>query len=267
MVLFKKNLRWLQVIIGVLLTLYLGACATFYTKQNQMLYHPTKVTASNQKASVAWQRDGQTLRITQIVRMGDQAIMYFGGNAEDVLHTAKKLAQVFPERSIYALNYRGYSGSTGEPSEQALIGDAVALFDKIHETQTHVQVMGRSLGSGVAVQLAHARPVERLALVTPYDSIVSVAHDHFPYFPMSILVKDKYRSVRYAPDIKIPVTLLVAGKDTLIPPNHAMQLAQKFPPESVKVITFEMAEHNSISREPDFWPQVTKAFETRNPHQ
>jgi pimeloyl-ACP methyl ester carboxylesterase len=253
-------MRWLLIIIGVFCALYLAACASAYKMQDQMLYYPPPVTPENQQASVAWLHDGQTLRITQVVRSGEQAIIYFGGNGEDVIDTAANLAQIFPERSIYALNYRGYSGSTGEPSEKALVSDALALFDRVYAAHPHVDVMGRSLGSGVAVQLAHAKPVERLVLVTPYDSIVSVARGHYPYLPASVLLRDKYRSVLYAPNIKIPVTLLVAGQDRLIPPAHAALLAKKFPPQQLKVITFESAGHNDISQMPGFWEQVAEAF-------
>ena len=256
----KRLMRWLRITIGLLCALYLSACTALYLKQNQLLYHPSSVTPANQKASVAWPHDGQILRITQVVRTGQQAVIYLGGNAEDVRHTAIRLAELFPTHSIYAMNYRGYAGSTGEPNERALVGDALALFDKIHATHPHVQVMGRSLGSGVAVQLAHARPIERMVLVTPFDSIAAVAGAHYPYLPISMILKDTYRSVRYAPEIKIPVTVLVAGQDETIPPAHAHRLAQAFLPQWVTVVNFEGAGHNTISSQPDFWMHVVQGL-------
>ena len=260
---FKFLARWLRIVVGISCGLYLATCASVYQMQDQMLYYPPPATPENQQASVAWQHDGQTLRLTQMLRSGSKALIYFGGNGEDVLYTAERLALIFPMHSIYAMNYRGYSGSSGQPSERALVSDALALFNKVHAAHPQVQVIGRSLGSGVAVQLAHAKPVERLILVTPYDSIAAVARGHYPYLPTSILLKDQYQSVRYAPDISIPVTLLVAGQDTLIPPVHAQRLAQEFPTQSVKVVTFDESGHNDITQHPGFWPQVVEALADR----
>jgi pimeloyl-ACP methyl ester carboxylesterase len=76
---------------------------------------------------------------------------------------------------LYLLHYPGYGGAAGRPSETALVADALALFDQVAARHPRVTVIGRSLGSGVAIQVASARPVERLVLVTPYDSLMEIA--------------------------------------------------------------------------------------------
>lgn len=253
--------RMFGMIVFIILALYLAACTTVYSQQRALIYHPMPATVENQRNSVEWQHDGERLRVTQILRSGTQAILYFGGNAEDVSYTAQELSQVFPDKTIYALHYRSYAGSTGQPSEASLVGDAIALFDKVHEQYPHIQVMGRSLGTGIAVQLAHARNVEKMVLVTPYDSMQAVAQGHYPYLPVGLLLKDKYNSVQFAPDIKIPVTLLVAEQDTLIPPIHAQRLKMALPQTTVKSVTFAGKGHNDIDQAPDFWPIVHTALQ------
>ena len=90
------------------------------------------------------------------------------------------LADAFPDHALYLLHYPGYGGAPGKPSEAAIAADALALFDRVAPQHPRVVVIGRSLGSGVAVQVASARPVARLVLVTPYDSLEEIAAKHVP---------------------------------------------------------------------------------------
>jgi uncharacterized protein len=106
------------------------------------------------------------------------------------------LAAAFPDRSLYAMNYRGYGGSSGKPSETGLIADALVLFDRVHADHPHIVVIGRSLGSGIAVHIASVRPIERLVLVTPYDSLLKIAASQFRYFPLSWLMLDFFHRTR-----------------------------------------------------------------------
>jgi uncharacterized protein len=100
-------------------------------------------------------------------------VLYFGGNAEDVLYTASAASNI-DARAVVVVNYRGYGGSTGEPGQKALYDDGLAIYDyaiKRGVPPEHIVVMGRSLGSGVASMLAGARPVRAAILITPFDSL------------------------------------------------------------------------------------------------
>ena len=102
---------------------------------------------------------GATLQVCVRQRSGPDALIYFGGNAEDVSFSLNEFAAAFPQHSIYMLYYRGYGGSTGSPSEAALHADAQALFDQVQKEHPNIVLVGRSLGSGVAVRLAANNPV------------------------------------------------------------------------------------------------------------
>jgi hypothetical protein len=174
-------------------------------------------------------------------------VIYFGGNAEDVSQSLPTLAAAFPDRSLFAMNYRGYGGSTGKPSEAALVADALALFDKVYKNHQNIIVIGRSLGSGVAVHLASERPVERLILVTPYDSIQNLAAAQFPFLPVRWLLTDKFDSWRYAPKVTAPTHLIAAQNDEVIPASSTNALYKYFPPSVANLTVIPDAGHNNIS--------------------
>ena len=103
--------------------------------------------------------DGAQVLVSVRERSGPNGLLYFGGNAEDVSYNLPSLSTAFSDYAIYLMHYRGYGGSSGKPSEAALVADALALFDKVNTEHQNITVVGRSLGSGVAVHLASLRPV------------------------------------------------------------------------------------------------------------
>jgi pimeloyl-ACP methyl ester carboxylesterase len=151
------------------------------------------------------------------------------------------------------MNYRGYGGSTGTPSEQSLQRDALLLFDHVHAQHPDVTVMGRSLGSGLAVRVASARPVGRLVLVTPYESLSGLAAALFPYFPVHWLLVDRYESGRHAPQVKAPTLILAAERDEVIPRWSTEQLQSRFAGGIATLKVIAGAGHNTISEAPAYW--------------
>jgi pimeloyl-ACP methyl ester carboxylesterase len=129
--------------------------------------------------------DGVSLRGWEVNAGRERALVYYGGNGEGLDWLVPELSRRFPDHTSYLVAYRGYGASEGTPGERVLTSDALAVFD--HAAARHpggVDVVGRSLGSGVAVQVAVRRPVERLVLITPFDSLVATAADLFPWLPV-----------------------------------------------------------------------------------
>jgi len=112
-----------------------------------------------------------------------QILIYFGGN-DDEMSNLLKDAMRFKGWSVALVNYRGYGLSQGHPGEESLFGDAVVIYDYLTSRKDvdtgNVMVMGRSLGTGVAVYLASQRPLKGVILVSPYDSVNSVARARLP---------------------------------------------------------------------------------------
>ena len=132
----------------------------FFTQRGQ-IYFPTP-ESQHLNAEQLWiESQGERIKVWVVARPGGRALLYFGGNAEDVAGNIESFAEAFSDRSLYLVNYRGYGGSSGRPSEAGLVADALAVFDHVRTQHPDIAVMGRSLGSGVAVQLAAERPVDR----------------------------------------------------------------------------------------------------------
>jgi pimeloyl-ACP methyl ester carboxylesterase len=232
--------------IAAFVVAYLLLCAWMYATQRAQIYFPTPASAAP-RAKVLWvESGGERIKVWVVARPRSTALLYFGGNAEDVAGNVDTLAQAFPDRSLYLVNYRGFGGSSGRPSEAGLRDDAIAVFDQVRLEHPEVAVIGRSLGSGVAVQLAATRPVERLALVTPYDSLVNVARAHFRWLPVAILLKDRFDSAARAPEVKAPVLIVIAAEDEIIPTARSEALAQAFAPGQVEVVVVPGVGHNTL---------------------
>lgn len=239
--------------IAVLIAIvYLGLCAAIFAFQRSLIYMPPPASADAGPQLVIVPADGVRVLVTVRHPERSRAVLYFGGNAEDVDWSLPALEAAFPDHALYLLHYRGYNGSTGKPSERALVSDALALFDKVAKQHAGMTVIGRSLGSGVALQLASQRPVAQLVLVTPYDSIEKLAAGLFPYLPVGWLLQDKYESWKYASRIAAPTLLIAAGDDEVIPRVRTEALLRSFRRGVAKLRIVPAAGHNTISERPEY---------------
>jgi pimeloyl-ACP methyl ester carboxylesterase len=238
----------LTIAIGV----YAALCLVFLFFQRSFIYMPTPVTPAHAAAFTLEVPDA-AVRISSRPHDGPKALVYFGGNAEDTAYTVPELAELFPDRAIYAMHYRGYSGSSGRPAEATLRSDARALFGLAHARHSDVTVVGRSLGSSLAIQLAAEEPVSRLVLITPFESILSIAKRVAPFLPMSLLLRDKYESWRYAPRVTCPTLVIAASHDELVPLADTRRLVAAFQPNVATLRVVEGSDHNSVSGEAEFW--------------
>lgn len=220
-------MRTLLSLASYLLVGYGVLCLLLYLLQRQLIYFPVPAAYPPDNPLIV-QTDQHQVLVSLQLRSGPQALLYFGGNAEDVSVSLYEFSDAFPEHSIYLMHYRGYGGSEGKPSEQALVSDALALFDEVATEHSEIMVIGRSLGSGVAVQLAAQRPVQQLVLITPFDSLTKLAQQQFPVVPVRWLLKDRYESAHYASSIDTPTLLLVAEQDEIIGRARSEALYQAF---------------------------------------
>lgn len=244
------------IVIGLVVLLYLSACAYLFAHQRAFIYFPTPVSAAPGAQALQVRNEGEVLRVWRLGADSDDAIIYFGGNAEDVAQEVPFFEQAFPGRPVYLPNYRGYGGSTGTPNETALFSDGLELFDQVRAKHRRVSVIGRSLGSGVAMHVATNRLAERLVLVTPYDSIAEVAQQQFPWFPVDWLLRDRFESALIAHRVKMPTLVLLATNDQVIPLSNSNSLIAKLPPRLTTVKVVARSDHNSIGAEPAYWSEL-----------
>lgn len=186
-------------------------------------------------------------------------VLYFGGNAEDVLYTASAASNI-NARAVVVANYRGYGSSTGEPGQQALYDDGLALYDyaiKQGVSPEHVVVMGRSLGSGVASMLAGARPVHAALLITPFDSLASVAAGHYPFLPVRLLLRHPFPSTDWAARTHAPALIIAAERDFVVPAAHARKLFDAWAGEK-QFHVLSQTGHNDIEMHPDYYRLINE---------
>jgi uncharacterized protein len=231
----------------------IAICGFLALFQRSLIYFP-QPRSNRDAASLTLTTADATIEVTTRLRQVPAAVVYFGGNAEDVSWSVGELESAFPERDLYLMHYRGYGGSSGRPTEAALFADALALFDLVRATHDHIIVVGRSLGSGVAVYLASRRPVSRLVLVAPFDSVLEVAASAFRFLPVRWLLRDTFESVNYAPDITAPSTIIAAEHDVEIPRRHTEALLRSFRPGVASFKIVAGVGHNTIASSPDYIP-------------
>lgn len=238
-------------ILGIALLGYVSLCVLLFVTQRSHIYHPQP--RRNAEAQIMrLQTADAELDIAVERRDSTTAVIYFGGNAEDVSRSLPRLAGTFAEASVYAMHYRGYGQSTGYPTEENLVADGLALYDLVRQTYPDVTVVGRSLGSGVAVQVAAARPVSRLVLVTPFDCVATLGARVFPFVPVKLLLRDRYESWRVAPDITTPTTLIAAEQDEIVPMSSTRRLLDSFAPGVAELVVIKRAGHNDLDSFPEY---------------
>ncbi len=245
------------------LVVYLGLCALLFFRQRALLYYPQPLAPGAEASVRSLPGSGLPVAVSVRERAGPDALIYFGGNAEDVSRNLPAFSAAFPEHAVYLLHYRGYGASAGAPSEAALVADALALFDWAQGQHARVTVIGRSLGSGLAVRVASQRPAARMVLVTPYDSLVDLAAGLYPWLPVRWLLRDRYESWRYAPRVKAPTLIIAAEYDEVIPSWSSQRLLSRFRPGRASMAVLAGASHNTVSEHACYLPLLVGQAECR----
>jgi pimeloyl-ACP methyl ester carboxylesterase len=253
-------LGWL-VVAAVLLV---GVPATMYLAQDSLLFFPQPLVGPPRVARpvepLEFEReDGVKLRGWLVKGTGPRPplVIFYGGNAEEV---SWQMTEPWPaDWSLALVNYRGYGESDGNPSEAALFGDALAVFDALARRpdvdQARVVVFGRSLGAGVATYVAAERPVAAVVLVSPYESMIAVGQRHYPWLPVGLLLKHPFDSGSRAPAIRAPLLAIAGGRDGIIPPAHSKKLVDAWGGPK-RLVEIAGASHNDLSDAPQFWPTI-----------
>lgn len=244
--------------------LYLSSFTLLFIFQRSLIYYPQPKAINNPDNTLTIPVEGETIEISFQKRDTPNALIYFGGNGEDVSGNLYFLANTFPQYSVYLLHYRSYGHSTGTPSEIDILKDAQLLFDKVHAEHSNIIVMGCSLGTGIATQLASLKPANKLILITPFDSLQNVAKYRFPFMPIDWILKDKYESWRYAPKLTLPTLILMAEHDQVIPRANTERLYAQFKSGVALFKVIANRDHGSIYQDAQYVP-LLKAFVAGQP--
>lgn len=239
MICHMDNSRKVASFAGFASLLWLGLTAAVAANQRKLIFNPCvkpevyrpRSGGHRTRAVVLRARDGTRLCGWLMTPRGVgpfPAVVYFGGRSEEVSWVARDAGRLFPGMAVLAVNYRGYGESQGDPAEQHMVEDGCTLFDwlaaRANVDAARIAVVGRSLGSGVAVQVARDRPVHSAVLVTPYDSILAIAKRRFRAVPVEYVLRHRFESIKYAAQLKAPTYVLRAANDDVVPHSHTDML-------------------------------------------
>lgn len=237
---------------------YLLLCIVLYFYQDHLLYFPRDRVVSDPANTLLLPTDvGETV-VTTANKNNQKAVIYFGGNAEDVSRNLESFQTSFPGYSLFLMHYRGYGGSDGEPGEEGIYRDARALYDYVNQNHQDIVLIGRSLGSGIATRLAAKTSPSKLILITPFSSVEDVASEIYWGFPVPLLLRDKYLSWQYAKAVNAPTSIIVATNDKVIPLHSSMKLFDSFNPGLAKIYEFDKVSHSNISSDPGYHKLLNK---------
>lgn len=176
-------------------------------------------------------------------------VLYFHGNRDNISHYAQFVPSFTKHGyEVWMMDYPGYGKSTGQVTEQRFYSDAMLLY-KMAEKQFQpdsIIFYGKSLGTGVATELASHAGGKRLILETPYYSITSLAADRFPIYPASTMVNYKFPLNEFLSFVQIPVTIFHGTEDAVIPYSNAEQLRSLLKSKD-EFITIKEGGHNDLS--------------------
>ncbi len=227
--------------VGIPLITYLAVLACLYLFQRQLLYFPDR--SRPQLAGLAQlgvrevsltTADGLSLLSWYLpAREGRPVIAYFHGNGGHIGYRADRLQRFAREGyGVLMVEYRGYGGNPGAPTESGLFDDARAGLDFLQRegiTVSRLVLYGESLGSGVAVHLAAQRPVAALILESPFTSAAAVAQYHYPFVPAALLIWDRFDSLSRIGRVNAPVLILGGGHDAIVPARFSQALFDAAP--------------------------------------
>jgi pimeloyl-ACP methyl ester carboxylesterase len=234
-------------IVLVVIALYIAVLAALYFRQRDLIYpgnggRPGLVASETGFGEVMLTSDdGLKLRaLYRAPRPGMPTLLMFHGNGEAVFESVAALRPLIPAGYGMLLSeYRGFGGNPGAPSEQGLYRDASAAWRWLHDKGVaphDVVILGYSLGTGVAAQLALEHTPRALVLVAGYTDIPHVTRQHYPWIPAALLVTERFRTIDKLPRIGCPILLLHGRNDDTIPFDNSIALARAQPAAKLELV-------------------------------
>jgi fermentation-respiration switch protein FrsA (DUF1100 family) len=263
----------LRTILILLVGAYALITAYMYATQRSHQYFPGRQGLSASAVGLVGvedlkltSKDGETLQAWYSeAKQGKATILYLQGNGGEISDRPQRFATYQAAGyGVFFLSYRGYGASTGSPSEQGLVNDARAAYDWLVARglkPEDILLVGESLGSGVAVQLAAERPIKALALEAPFSSAANVAASAYWWLPVRLLMKDKFDSFAFIGKVKAPLLITHGDLDGVVPLSEGQSLFA-LANEPKEMVVVPGGTHGSIF-ELETWAREINFFDQR----
>lgn len=244
----KRGKRMALTLVGTLGAFYLGACVLLFVAQRRLVF-PAPSELDNGHSLERVEIPGGTFALYQLVAGDGPVVVHFHGNAEQV-GSLSWLADAWAQRgcSFVAVEYPGYPGAAGSPSEATLLATADAalrhLSGPMQIDRSRLVLQGQSVGTGVAVAMAARGWGWKLVLISPYTSLPDVAARSFRWLAVRLLMRDRFDSSSRAAAITIPTLIIHGTGDEVIPFDLGHELSQRI--AGSKFLAVKGAHHNDI---------------------
>lgn len=254
--------------IKIVAAIYLILLVLVFMVQRKMLYHPDisplslQLQEAKENNFEPWQTpSGTRIGWKQISKnsTAHARLLILHGNPGSAIHRldyARGLQSVEPF-DVYILEYPGYGGRDGAPTQQSLIQAATEAVELLKK-EGPLYLMGESLGTGVAAYLAGTYPqlIHGLVLIAPYNRLTDVAQNHMPIFPVKLMLWDKFPSDSYLQNYHGPIGILLAGRDTVIPAKFGRKLFEGYAGPK-QLWETPLAGHNDLLDQPaSLWKEL-----------
>lgn len=254
------------------LAIYIAVCLFMYVMQRHLIYFPSHELGASKKFSEVKIQTEDHLELTAWYLPGQKnhpTLIYFHGNSGNIAMREDNVASYLQRgMGVLLVEYRGYGGNQGEPTEVGLYRDAEAAYQFILNqdiASDSIVVFGESLGSAVAIELAKQYPVAAVILQSPLTSVADVGQLHYPFLPIKLLLKDRFNSIEKIDQINAPVIIAHGELDSVVPVRLANQLfSRALQPKALFIYTgklhhnlnpFEIAKDalNFLCQQPKFY--------------
>ena len=247
---------WIKLVLGAA-AIYAAVALAAYLGQRRLMYFPDTERVPPAAAGLAGveERVLKTPDGARVIawygkaRRGQPTLLYFHGNGGGLEDRAPRIARFMAEGwGLYMMSYRGYSGSSGSPTEANNVADArLAHAALVREgvSPTSLVAYGESLGSGIAVRIAAELPVAGLILDAPFTSVVDIAAAAYPFLPVRLLLIDRYETTKYIASVKVPLLVLHGERDTVVPVAMGREVA-RLANEPKRLVIFPNGYHSDL---------------------
>ncbi|MFO7549714.1 MAG: alpha/beta hydrolase [Acidimicrobiia bacterium] len=244
--------RLVVAVVGLLLLLWLGQRRLIYLPSHAL---PDPATVLPHAEEVLLETDdGLELGAWFVPATGDPVgatVVVFNGNAGNRADRAQLAAKLGAHGlNTLLVDYRGYGGNPGRPSERGLMADGRAAVTHVagrpDVDPDRLVYFGESLGAGVAIGLALERPPAILILRSPFSSLPEVASVHYPLLPTSWLLRDRYPNEEQIAEVRVPVLVVAGSRDAVVPEEQSRRVFEAAP-DPKRYLLIEAADHNDAA--------------------
>lgn len=235
-------------LIYLIIIVYVLFCIVLFLNQKKMIYFPTKISSIEyenlEKVNKIYKLrlDNQVLGYEIKKNDIDEIIVIFHGNARDAISRSYYL-NLFKNKNLFLAEYPGFGENFGEDiTKEKILTKAEKTVYELSKKYKNIILVGESLGTGIASFVATKVEIKKLILITPYDSILNVASEKFPYIPLKYLLTENFDNVDYLKNYKNEVIILISENDEVIKPKFAINLSKKI---NSKIIMVKNSNHNN----------------------